>query len=65
MPIIPWLSGLDFGFGYDVVRGEPKQRGVQGSGAPPIEAGGQEGDVSFSLSITARNSTMHSRSIAR
>jgi len=32
-PSVPWQAGLDFGRGYDNVRGEPKQLSVLGSAA--------------------------------
>ena len=49
MPLVVWQEGMALGFGYDEVRGDPKQRAVVGRSGPPDNAAGQSGEFNLVL----------------
>lgn len=55
MGIIDWAPGLDFGKGYDNLRGEAKQQAVLGTGAAPVNAAGQTGGSNMILTQTSED----------
>lgn len=53
MELINWAPGLRVGAGYDIVRGEEKQEAVVGTIERPINAAGQQGEMSFVLATNS------------
>jgi hypothetical protein len=53
MELLDWAPGMRVGGGYDVVRGEEKQEAVLGELVKPVNASGQQGEMTFVLATTS------------
>ncbi len=53
MELINWTPGMRIGAGYDVVRGDEKQEAVTGSIEKPVNAAGQQGEMSFVMATSS------------